>query len=93
MVLAERLVSRGVPFREAHEQVGALLSRLDVDGRSLDNVGEKDLEGSAITLADVEASDPGEAARSLQSPGSGSPASVGTQVAELRRRVGAAGDG
>ncbi len=87
MLLAERLVSRGVPFREAHRQVGALLSRLDVDGRSLGNVGDSDLEGSAITLADIEPSDPGEAARSLQSPGSGSPQSVLAQVAELRRRV------
>ncbi len=93
MVLAERLVSRGVPFREAHHQVGALLSRLDVDGRSLGNVGENDLEGSAITLADIEPSDPGEAARSLHSPGSGSPQSVLAQVAELRHRIDAAHPG
>ena len=87
MLLAERLVMRGVPFREAHRQVGALLRRLDVDGPSLDTVGETDLEGSAITPADIEPSDPGEAARSLQSPGSGSPQSVLAQVAELRRQV------
>ena len=93
MLLAERLVSRGVPFREAHQQVGALLSRLDVDGRSLGNVGEKDLEGSVITLADVEPSDPYEAARSLQSPGSGSPQSVLAQVAELRDLIDAAQQG
>jgi argininosuccinate lyase len=93
ILLAERLVLRGVPFREAHQQVGALLSRLDVDGRSLGNVGEKDLEGSAITLADIEPSDPGEAARSLQSPGSGSPRSVLAQVAEIRHRVDAAQPG
>ncbi|GMQ85346.1 MAG: argininosuccinate lyase [Acidimicrobiia bacterium] len=87
MVLAERLVSRGVPFRDAHRQVGALLSRLDVDGRSLGDVGEEDVEGSAITLADIEPSDPDEAARSLRSPGSGSPQSVLGQVKELRRRL------
>ncbi len=89
MLLAERLVSRGVPFREAHRQVGALLRRLD-DGRSLSSVGDDDLEGSAITLADIEPSDPGEAARSLQSPGSGSPQSVLAQVAELRDLIDAA---
>jgi argininosuccinate lyase len=93
LVLAERLVSRGVPFREAHQQVGALLSLLDVEGRSLGNVGEEDLEGSTITLADIEPSDPGEAARSLQSPGSGSPHSVLAQVAELRHHVDAAQPG
>ncbi len=87
MLLAERLVSRGVPFREAHQQVGALLNRLDVEGRSLGSVGENDLEGSTISLADIEPSDPGEAARSLQSPGSGSPHSVLAQVAELRHRI------
>ncbi|MFB3048814.1 MAG: argininosuccinate lyase [Acidimicrobiia bacterium] len=90
MLLAERLVSRGVPFREAHRQVGALLSRLDVDGLSLGNVGDRDLEGSEITLADIEPSDPVEAARSLKSPGSGSPQSVLAQVAELRDLIDAA---
>ena len=93
LLVAERMVSRGVPFREAHQQVGALLSRLDVDGRSLGNVGEKDLEGSAIRLADVEPSDPDEAARRLQSPGSGSPQSVLAQVAEIRHRANAAQPG
>ena len=88
MLLAERLVLRGVPFREAHEQVGALLSRLDADGRHLGNASEPDLAGSPITLADLEANDPAEAARMLQSPGSGSPASVAVQVEELRRRIG-----
>ncbi len=89
MLLAERLASRGVPFREAHEEIGALLSRLDAKERSLGEAVEADVEDSAITLTDLEAIDPIEAASSLRSPGSGSPASVLDQVAELRRRIGA----
>ncbi len=89
MVLAERLVLRGIPFREAHEAVGALLSKLDAEGRSLSSAAEPDLEASAIALTDLEPRDPAEVARSMQSPGSGSPASVLEQVTELRRRVGA----
>jgi len=89
MLLAERLASRGVPFREAHEEIGALLSRLDAKERSLGEAVEADVEDSAITLTDLEAIDPIEAANSLRSPGSGSPASVLDQVAELRRRIGA----
>jgi argininosuccinate lyase len=89
MALAERLVLRGIPFREAHEAVGALLSRLGAEGHSLGDAAESDLEASAITLTDLDPRDPADVARSLKSPGSGSPASVGTQVAELRRRVGA----
>jgi argininosuccinate lyase len=89
MLLAERLASRGVPFREAHEEIGALLSRLDAKERSLGEAVEADVEDSAITLTDLETIDPIEAANSLRSPGSGSPASVLDQVAELRRRIGA----
>jgi argininosuccinate lyase len=33
--LAERLVLRGVPFREAHRIVGELVSRLELESRSL----------------------------------------------------------
>lgn len=33
--VAERLVARGIPFRDAHRIVGRLVARLDADGRSL----------------------------------------------------------
>lgn len=41
--LAERLVARGVPFREAHGIVGRLVKDLEDDGRSLAEAGVEDL--------------------------------------------------
>lgn len=41
--LAERLVGRGVPFREAHEVVGRLVRKLEDESRSLADVGIDDL--------------------------------------------------
>jgi argininosuccinate lyase len=41
--LAERLVARGVPFREAHQVVGQLVRRLEDSGRSLDEATTDDL--------------------------------------------------
>lgn len=41
--LAERLVTRGVAFREAHEVVGRLIRRLENEGRSLADAGFEDL--------------------------------------------------
>lgn len=42
--LAERLVSRGVAFREAHHAVGRLVRRLEAEGKSLDAASYGDLE-------------------------------------------------
>ena len=41
--LAERLVLRGVPFREAHEVVGDLVLKLEESGRTLDDLSAEDL--------------------------------------------------
>ncbi|HEU4320220.1 MAG TPA: argininosuccinate lyase [Acidimicrobiia bacterium] len=41
--LAERLVARGVPFREAHQVVGQLVRRLEDGGRTLDEATIDDL--------------------------------------------------
>jgi argininosuccinate lyase len=42
--LAERLVGRGVPFREAHHLVGELVKRLEGDGRTLGEATIDDLK-------------------------------------------------
>jgi argininosuccinate lyase len=83
--LADALVARGVPFREAHHIVGSLMKDLEKAGRSLSSVVDDDLiaidarfeEGDAALL------DPEGSARRR-----GSVESVGAQVGELRRLIG-----
>ncbi len=84
---AEALVGRGVPFREAHEAVGRLVSRLLVSGRSLADVTAADLsdidsrfEPRDVALADVE-----ESVSRRRSSGGGSFESVAQQVEALQR--------
>lgn len=84
--LAEVLVRRGVPFRQAHEVVGSLVAGLVDAGRTFD-----DLTGDELTAADArfEAGDlvlldPVRSVEARRSPGGGSMASVASQIAELR---------
>lgn len=72
--LAERLVSRGVPFREAHRVVGVLVSRLEQEGRNLGEASIDDLkavddrfDGSDLDVLEFE------------------PPSIDDQIAELRK--------
>jgi argininosuccinate lyase len=58
--LAERLVTRGVPFREAHHLVGQLIRELEGDGRSLAEASVEDLaavddrfEGDDLTVLEL----------------------------------------
>ncbi|HEX9824826.1 MAG TPA: argininosuccinate lyase, partial [Actinomycetota bacterium] len=43
--VAEHLVSRGAPFREAHEAVGRIVARLEAEGRSLADVKPDEWSG------------------------------------------------
>lgn len=77
--LAEELVRAGVPFRQAHRQVGELLKRLDAEGRSLRGI-EAD-EWRALGLPEGEALlDPDRSVRARSMPGGPSPESVLDQV-------------
>ncbi|HEV3474776.1 MAG TPA: argininosuccinate synthase [Actinomycetota bacterium] len=82
--LAEGLVRVGVPFREAHEQVGKLVAHLESDGRTLLHLTEQEREdlGAQVGPMSAEAS---VAAR--RTPGGPSPESVRHQVAALRSRL------
>ncbi|MEX1126801.1 MAG: argininosuccinate lyase [Acidimicrobiia bacterium] len=89
--LAEALVRRGVPFREAHQTVGRLIVALEAGGRSLAEANFDDLrsvhgsfEEADLAVVDVERSVKGE-----RSPGSGTANSVHRQVAAIRARIGA----
>lgn len=84
--LAETLVRRGVPFREAHALVGRLVRHLDDEGRSLANADASDL--SAIDRRfepdDVELLDPTTSLARRITDGAGNPQSVRDQVAAIR---------
>jgi argininosuccinate lyase len=87
--LAEALVSRGVPFREAHRKVGELVARLEAEGRSLAEATLDDLRSVASEFDEEDLSrlDPVTSVRARVTPGSGGPESVRSQVAEIRRLV------
>lgn len=89
--LAEFMVARGVPFREAHAVVGALVRRSITEGVSLRDLTRDDpmLGPDAAALFD-----PGEALARRSSPGGAGPGAAPRQrerlvlaVAEARRRL------
>ena len=87
--LAEVLVERGVPFREAHEAVGRLvLARRDL-GETLSGVGFADLTAAhgAFQPGDESLVDPIESVRARRSPGGGSFESVREQIEALRDEI------
>ena len=90
--LAEHLVRRGVPFREAHAVVGALVRRSLDDGVPLIDlvVAEPRLGEEGVALLQ-----PGVAVRQRTTPGSGGPGPVALQrerladeIVDRRRRWG-----
>jgi argininosuccinate lyase len=87
--LAESLVGRGVPFREAHSVVGRLVRSLERDGRSLSGATVEDLTvlDERFIPADIEVLDPAQSVKRRSTAGSGSPGSVRYQVDTLRRRL------
>lgn len=82
--LAEVLVDRGVPFREAHAAVGELVAAEPAE------VTDAVLQGyhAAFRPGDAALLDPTASVRARKSPGGGSFASVAAQVEVLRARVG-----
>ena len=80
------MVRRGVPFREAHEAVGRLVSRLLSDGRTLAGVTAGDLAAvdERFVDEDTELADPTESIRRRSSSGGGSFESVDRQIEALQ---------
>ncbi len=87
--LAEALVARGVPFRQAHHVVGRLLVDLESGGRSLGEATFGDLVGAhpEFAEADLLLLDPATSVARRASRGGGSPESVRAQVSDLRRAL------
>jgi argininosuccinate lyase len=84
--LAEYLVAKGVPFREAHGIVGGLVAQALQGGTSLAELANEHPAlgpGAASLLA------PGKSVTNRQSPGSTNPAHVRAQLAALASHVAA----
>lgn len=79
IALAEALVVRGVPFREAHHIVGRVVKALEDDGRTLEQLTDDDLAGVD------ERFQPGDRAIVGAGDLSATMGGVKAQVAELRR--------
>ncbi len=84
--LAEALVARGVPFREAHHAVGRLVATLVVRGASLTDATDEDLTTAdpRFEHGDADVVSPTESVRSRTTSGAGSHASVAAQIGRLR---------
>jgi len=84
--LAEALVARGVPFREAHHAVGELVALLKSEGRDFTTVTAGELEATNPHLVpeDLDLLDPKGSVEARLTPRGGSFASVAEQIEELR---------
>ena len=88
--LSEVLVTRGVPFREAHAAVGDLVTRLAEQGRTLAAATDDDLATAheLFERGDEGSVDPVRSLEARQVPGGGSPASVADQISKIGRILG-----
>lgn len=84
--LAEALVSRGIPFREAHHIVGGLVSDLVATGKTFTDVTATDLVAThpLFVADDLALFDPAVSVNNRLTPGGGSMASVLSQITKLR---------
>ena len=88
--LAEVLAIRGVPFREAHHAVGAVVAAVAADGRELAEATLDDLRAadSRFEEGDLAVLDPVESVRRRRSVGGGSFESVTGQLEAIRSVLG-----
>jgi argininosuccinate lyase len=83
--LAELLVRQGVPFREAHQTVGALVREAGERGVALEELVMNDPRLGSVARALLA---PGEAVRRRATPGGAGPQSVREQLDATRARLG-----
>ena len=82
--LAEWLVARGTPFRQAHAAVGEMVRRsLAGEGPLADLVAADDLLGPAAAAL----LEPGASAARRTTPGAGGPQAVAAQIESFRQRL------
>jgi len=88
--LAEALVGRGVPFREAHHVVGRVVAALVAEGRTLADATSGDLVAvdARFDVSDLATAHPSSSVAGRISAGGGSFDSVRDQIERLRTRLG-----
>jgi argininosuccinate lyase len=93
--VADYLVGRGVPFRTAHEVVGALVRKLVAEGRDFDSLSVDEWRAaSPLFEADVAARvTPQASVAAKRTPQSTSPAAVAAALGELEEWLARAGKG
>ncbi|HUG83888.1 MAG TPA: argininosuccinate lyase [Euzebya sp.] len=88
--VAEALVVAGVPFRQAHERVGALVAHCEGRGRDITDLDDAELAGHLPELDSAAIGDlldpAGAVRRRSASPGP-APEAVAAQLATLRARI------
>jgi argininosuccinate lyase len=87
--LAEALVERGMPFRQAHQVVGRLVAGLIAAGRSPGDVTMADLADAdpRFVESDLGKLDPMTSLARRKTPGSGTPLSISDQIEKIRAIV------
>jgi len=84
--LADYLVRKGMPFREAHHVTGAAVARAEKAGKGLEDLTLDELRGFSERIEEdvFTALDFGQAVARRLTPGGTGPDSVAAQLAELR---------
>jgi argininosuccinate lyase len=85
--VADYLVGRGVPFRRAHEIVGALVRKLVAERRDFASLSLEEWRGASDRFEPdvVDRVTPGASVAAKRTPQSTAPAAVGARLAEVRR--------
>ncbi|WP_320170082.1 argininosuccinate lyase [Maridesulfovibrio sp.] len=87
--LADYLVGKGIPFREAHHITGSAVARAEEEGRGLEDMSLDELKTFSDRIEEdvFEVLSYDAAVRRRVSPGSTGPESVSAQLAELREWI------
>lgn len=87
--VAEALVKRGVPFRQAHEVVGGLVARLEADGLDLASAPDGSLASHHDLLSDEDRglADPRRSLAARSSAGGTAPENVIEGARRLRKAL------
>lgn len=90
--LAEELVRRGVPFREAHQRVGRLVHHCEAEGRGLSQATEVELALAGVAGLDPDGFSAAGSVAAKRSQGSTAPREVTRAVAAAKHLLHLAGE-